>query len=130
MRPYNQGDLYFNFMCLMDTAFKIYMKQNKFSNIFNYLFNENNEIINQYKKDCQFYYGEPVKINNDRGYLTNIFKKGNEFYCKVRLEKGYYEFNLKDNIKETIKVTNFDGDDNNNTDNKKQIHKCASCYIF
>ena len=130
MRPYNQGDLYFNFMGLMDTAFKIYMKQNKFSNIFNYLFNENNEIINQYKKDCQFYYGEPVKINNDRGYLTNIFKKGNEFYCKVRLEKGYYEFNLKDNIKETIKVTNFDGADNNNTDNKKQIHKCASCYIF
>ena len=127
MRPFNVGDIYFNFMGLMDTAFKIYMKQNKFNNIFNYLFNEKNEIINQYKTDCQFYFGEPVKINNDRGYLTNIFKKGNDFYCKVRLEKGYFEFNLKDDIKETIKV---DSDENNNLENKKQIPKCASCYIF
>ena len=42
MRPYKEGDLYFNYIGLMDTAFKIYMKQNKFQYIFNYYFDENN----------------------------------------------------------------------------------------
>ena len=130
MRPFNKGNLHFNFVGLMDTAFKIYMKQNKFSNIFNYLLNENNEVIKEYNQDCEYYFGEPVKINNQRGYLTNIFLKGNDYICKVRFEKGYFEFNLKDDIKETIKGYNYGGDENNNLDNKKKIHKCASCYIF
>ena len=130
MRPFNKGNLHFNFVGLMDTAFKIYMKQNKFSNIFNYLLNENNEVIKEYNQDCEYYFGEPVKINNQRGYLTNIFLKGNDYICKVRFEHGYFEFNLKDDIKETIKGYNYGGDENNNLDNKKKIHKCASCYIF
>ena len=130
MRPYKQGDLYFNYIGLMDTAFKIYMKQNKFQNIFNYSFDENNEIKVEYKKDCEFFYGEPVITHNGRGFLTNVYKKDNIYYGKVKIEKGYIDIKIESNIKETIKTEYNEKELIDEVPNKKKSQKCGSCMVF
>ena len=71
----NKLNFKFNFYGLMDTAFRIYLKQNHFEHLFNYLINEEGEIIEEYENNCEFYYGEPVMINNTKGYLVYITKK-------------------------------------------------------
>ena len=62
----------FNFKGLMDTAFRIYQKQEEFKHLFNYLINEKGEIIEEFKEDCKFYYGEPVTVDKTKGYLINL----------------------------------------------------------
>ena len=55
-------------MGLMDTAYKIYIKQYNFEHFFNYIYDTNNssenlEIVGENLNDCEFYYGEPITVN-------------------------------------------------------------------
>ena len=92
----------------MNTAFKIYLNQKNFEHIFNYLMNSNEEIIEEYKDNCEFYYGEPVSVDNKMGYLINISEKDNDIIAKIKVDKDYlYIKNNKNKItKETIKDNN------------------------
>jgi hypothetical protein len=81
----------FNYMGLMDTAYKIYIKQLKFEHIFNYLIDKEGEIIEEYKDNCEFYYGEPVTVNGKNGFIVNVTKKTeNEVIIKIKLKKGFF----------------------------------------
>ena len=73
----------------MDTAYKIYIKQNKFENLFNYVLDNKGNIINGYLDNCQFYFGEPVSIGGKHGYLIYISKiEGkSEVNVKIKLTK-------------------------------------------
>ena len=105
----NNKKFYFNFSGLMDTAFKIYIKQLKFEHIFNYLTNEKGEIIEEYKDNCEFYYGEPVIVDKSRGYLVNISQNEDNISAKIKIEKNYLNIKFSSNkiIKETIKDNNM-----------------------
>ena len=127
MKPHKKGDLYFNYIGLMDTAFKLYMKQNTFNHIFNYSFDENNVIKDEYKKDCQFFYGEPINTHNGKGFLINVYKKDNIYYGKVKIEKGYIDVKIENKIKETIKSDYYENYKNTRI---KESQKCGSCIIF
>ena len=127
MKPHKKGDLYFNYIGLMDTAFKLYMKQNTFNHIFNYSFDENNVIKDEYKKDCQFFYGEPINTHNGKGFLINVYKKDNIYYGKVKIEKGYIDVKIENKIKETIKSDYYENYKNTRI---KETQKCGSCMIF
>ena len=135
MRPHKKGDLYFNFMSLIDTAFQLYIKKDKFSHIFNYVFNENYQIKEEYKKDCKYFYGEPVNTNEGKGYLLNITQRDNEYYAKVKLEKGFIEIKIHPgmNFKETVKIEYNENDDIENVSREKKSKKkliCDGCFVF
>lgn len=100
--------LNFNFMGLMDTAYKIYLKQLKFEHIFNYLINNEGEIIEEYKENCEFYYGEPVIVDNSKGYIVSVSENDNGIYAKIRTDNNYLNIKYEPNkiIKETIKDNN------------------------
>ena len=129
-----------NLMGLMDTAYKIYLKQYNFEHFFNYIYDsnktENSEISEEYIKDCEFYYGEPITVNGKIGYLINIYKKddNDRVYIKIKLDKGYYETNIskKKVIKETVKsynseTTDFSSIKQNNDDDNRVF--CGGCLI-
>ena len=134
-----------NLMGLMDTAYKIYLKQYNFEHIFNYIYDntttENSEITEEYMNDCEFYYGEPITVNGKSGYLINIYKRDDneKVYIKIKLNKGYYEtvISRKKIIKETVKIYNSETTD---LSNSKQINEeinndgtrtyCGGCNIY
>ena len=134
-----------NLLGLMETAYKIYLKQFNFEHFFNYLYENNktdtDRILEEYDKDCHFYYGEPITVNGKMGFLINIYKIENEndkVYIKIKVKKGYYETNVSEKkiIKETVKLT---GDEISNeiegdlvkSGGEEQQSKvlCGSCVI-
>ena len=124
----NTLKLSFNFSGIMNTAFKIYLNQKNFEHIFNYLINSNEEIIEEYKDNCEFYYGEPVSVDNKMGYLINISEKDNDIIAKIKVDKDYlYIKNNKNKItKETIKDNNA-----RKTNADKNTVLCnGNCLIF
>ena len=106
----------FNYMGLMDTAYKIYIKQLKFEHIFNYLIDKEGEIIEEYKDNCEFYYGEPVIIDKTKGYLISISENENNLYAKIKIDNNYLVTKYEPNkiIKETIKDNNLKSKNNYN----------------
>jgi hypothetical protein len=129
-----------NLMGLMDTAYKIYIRQNIFEHFFNYIYDnndsaENLEISKENLNDCEYYYGEPITVNGKMGFLINIYEKENDkVYIKIKLNKGYYETNTikKKIIKETVKICNFENTDicsskQNNNENSNVF--CGGCLI-
>ena len=124
-------DYYFNYLGLMNTAYQIYLKKFNFEHLFNYIFNEKEEIIEEFKNNCQYYYGEPVTINNKKGFLVNVYKNHKEIYAKIRLNnKGFFDSSIENiKIKETIKEDKYIGKNNNNLiEQNKTI--CSGCYIL
>ena len=109
-----------NFLGLMDTAYRIYISKLKFGYIFNYLVDNDNYIQKEYLDNCQFYYGEPLIINKNKGYLLSIKKcsKNNDsdedmYEIRMKIKNGYYveKINISKITKETYKKKdNFDVD--------------------
>ena len=102
-----------NLLGLMDTAYKIYLKQHHFEHFFNYVY-ENNKtdvegIVEEFMTDCKYYYGEPITVNGKMGFLVNIYKneETDKVYLKIKVKKGYYETNVSEKkiIKETVKIS-------------------------
>ena len=119
----------FNFRGLMDTAYKIYIKQNEFKYIFNYLTDEKGEIIEEYKDNCEYYYGEPVTVDKTRGYLINISQKDGNIYAKIKINKNYLtiKYSADKIVKDTIKDNDFKKTDIKNNNNPVV---CEGCYIL
>ena len=122
-----------NFMGLMDTAYKIYIKQTKFEYLFNYILDNKEQITNIYNNNCQFYFGEPVIIGGKYGYLVNMSLTGDkkEINVKIKLKDGYFigKVTIEQIIKETVKNrVNIDNLINNQVEQKNSI--CSHCEIF
>ena len=116
----------FNFFGLMNTAYKLYIKRKEFSYIFNYLINKDGEIVEEYNEDCYYYYGEPIKYKDKRGYIIKVYKKeDNLFYLKIKFEDKIREikYDPKNIIKETLKDNNLTKEHNN----FKFIHDRVTC---
>ena len=133
-----------NLLGIMDTAYKIYLKQYNFEHYFNCVY-ENNKtdtesILQEYVNNCYFYYGEPITVNGKMGFLVNIFKNedNDKVYIKIKLKKGYYETNVieKKIIKETVKITEEEdgkeieeGKNKNGPEQEQGGVFCGSCII-
>ena len=125
----NNYDYYFNFLGLMNTAYKIYLKQFNFEHLFNYIINEKEEIIEEYKNNCEYYYGEPVTIKKQKGFLVNVYKNKNETYAKIKIINGFIDSSIDNiTIKDTIKEEKYNGTNDNIIDQNKTI--CSGCYII
>ena len=133
-----------NLLGLMNTAYKIYLKQHHFEHFFNYVYeNDKSDVdalVQEYMTDCKYYYGEPITVNGKMGFLVNICKNNDndKVYIKIKIKKGYYETNVSEKkiIKETIKIVE---EKNNNEDGEKikllpneEQNKvfCGSCLII
>ena len=99
-----------NLLGLMNRAYMIYQEQLQFEHIFNFIYDKYYNIINEYSKDCQFYFGEPVTIDGNFGFIIDITKDeekndDDKVNIKVKLKKGFYtgKISIKKIIKETIK---------------------------
>ena len=122
-------DFHFNFLGLMNTAYQIYIKQFNFVHLFNYILNEKGEIIEEFKNNCQYYYGEPITINKEKGFLVNAYKKNNDIYVKIKTNKGFIETKANNlNIKDTIKEDYFEEINNINKINQNKAI-CSGCLI-
>ena len=131
-----------NLLGLMDTAYKIYLKEYNFKHFFNYVYennnNDNDTLIEEYMDDCHYYYGEPITVNGKMGFLVNIYKndESDKVFIKIKVKKGYYETNVTEKkiIKETVKITgdmaNVDNDGKNNDNEQKTNVICGGCIIF
>ena len=135
-----------NFLELINGAYKIYLKEAKFKHIFNYIFEENYNIIKEYPNNCEFYYGEPVTVNQKNGFIVDITKEegkkdSNNVNIRIKLKKGFYNvlINKDKIIKETYKKQgNIDIDSllnyGNNDINKEKENEiiCGSqvCLIY
>ena len=101
--------LRFNFLGLMNTAYKLYLKRFQFSHMFNYLINKKGEIVETYVDNCLYYYGEPIKYQNKNGYIMSVIEKeDNCLFLKVKFEDGIREikFDVQNIIKDTLKDNN------------------------
>ena len=113
MNDEEQKDHNLNFVGLMDRAYIIYLGRYKFKYIFNYIFDENNNIINEYMNNCEFYYGEPVMVDGKNGFIVDIKKekgkKSNNVDIKIKLKKGFFTGKVSVNkiYKETFKKKSF-----------------------
>ena len=144
---HDKKDFYFNFEGLMDTAYKIYINQVKFEHLFNYILDNNENIINEFLDNCQYYYGEPVTVEGNKGYLINVFKENEnekEISVKIKLKNGYFisKVDVSKLIKETVKIASSKGSSMNNSSlevygkNSKQVGEvkkrgkiCGNCFI-
>ena len=137
-----------NLIGLMDRAYSVYLHRFKFKYLFNYIFDEENNIINEYSHNCEFYYGEPVTIDGKRGFIVNITKDGDKkenkkVNFKIKIKKGFFsgQINIDKIIKETYKKPgkiniDFLIDEGKENQNRKNVEKteiiCGSqvCSIF
>ena len=129
----NKKEFCFNYIGLMDTAYKIYIKQNKFENLFNYVFDGKGNVVNVFLSNCQFYFGEPINIGGKYGYLMFMSKiEGKkEVNVKVKFKDGYFisNINLEQIIKETVKSDASVGNlVKSEVQQKDSV--CGSCHIF
>jgi hypothetical protein len=132
----NKKEFNFNFLGLMNTAYKIYLKQNKFEHLFNYIIDNKEQIANVFDDNCQYYFGEPVTIDGNSGYLIYMNKKEEEkeINVKIKLKNGYFISKVfpEKIIKETVK--DFDVQIINNSKFGGNVEKkasiCAHCAIF
>ena len=130
---FNKKEFCFNYMGLMDTAYKIYIKQTKFENLFNYILDAKGNITNVFLDNCQFYFGEPVNIGGKFGYLISMSKiEGKkEVNVKIKFKDGFFiskvpiEQIIKDTIKSDIKIENLV---KSQVEQKESV--CAHCEIF
>ena len=131
----NKKEYSFNYFGLMNTAYKIYLKQKNFEHLFNYVLDNKEQIINVFADNCQYYYGEPVSIDNNPGYLAYMHKNNGEkeISVKIKLKNGYFISKVLPEkiIKETVKF--FVNQNNNNKVGgvvEKKDSVCGSCEIF
>ena len=119
----------FNFLSVMDTAYKIYIGQLNFEHIFNYIINDQGDIIEEYNNNCFYYYGEPVVVKDKKGYLVNLQKNEKSEICaKIRVDNEIIETKIKGtDIKETIKNESLNID---NTNNQNSDEICSGCEIY
>ena len=112
----------------MDTAFQIYIGQLNFEHIFNYILNDKGEIVEEFKNNCFYYYGEPVLFKNNRGFLVNMYKNEKSEICaKIQVNSGILETKVRgSDIKETIKKEM----DNETTNNQYNDEVCSGCEIY
>ena len=118
----------FDFISLMDTAYRIYVKQINFEHIFNYIINDEGEIIEEFKNNCFYYYGEPVVVKNTKGFLINMYKnEKSEMVARVQVNSSVIETKVRNSdIKETIK--NEIEVENTNSQNNDEV--CSGCEIY
>jgi hypothetical protein len=90
-----------NFMGVMKRAYKLYINpKQKFEHLFNYVFDKNNNIKQEYLKNCNFFYGEPVVVNGKSGYILNITKEkeddenSKDVIITIKLNKGIHNENI------------------------------------
>ena len=129
----NKKEFYFNYLGLMDTAYKIYIQQNKFENLFNYILDGKGNIINAFLDNCQFYFGEPVNVGGKYGYLMQINKiEGKqEVNVRIKFKDGYFigtlpiEQIIKETVKSNSSIKNLIP---NEVEKKDSV--CAHCGIF
>ena len=119
----------FNFLSIMDTAYRLYIGQTNFEHIFNYIINNEGRISKEFMNNCLYYYGEPVKFKNNKGFLINMYKNEKSEICaEIQTNNGIIEIKVRgSDIKETIKknTMNFD---TRNVKNNDEI--CSGCIIF
>ena len=123
----------FNYLGLMDTAYKIYSKQNKFENLFNYVLDSKGNIVNMFLDNCQFYFGEPVNIGGKYGYLMYMSKiEGKkEINVKIKFKDGFFisKVSIEQIIKETVKSeASIENLVKSEVEQKDGV--CAHCGIF
>ena len=82
-------------MGVMRRAYKLYIHPKlKFEHLFNYVFDKNNNITQEYLKNCNFFYGEPVIVNGKSGYIIRITKEKEDdensknVIIAIKLNKG------------------------------------------
>ena len=119
----------FNFVSVMDTAYKIYIGQLNFDHIFNYIINDKGDIVEEFKNNCFYYYGEPVCWKDNKGFLVNMYKNEKSEICaKIQVNNKILEAKVKgSDIKETIKKEYNGYSENNNQDNDEI---CSGCKIY
>ena len=133
----NKREFNFNYLGLMNTAYKIYIKQKQFEHLFNYIVDNKEQITNCFADNCQYYYGEPVTIDGNIGYLIYMSKNegDKEIYVKVKLKNGYFISKVSPEkiIKETIKLLENQSDKDTKIvggEVAKRDSVCGKCEIF
>ena len=133
----NKREFNFNYLGLMNTAYKIYIKQKQFEHLFNYIVDNKEQITNCFADNCQYYFGEPVTIDGNIGYLIYMSKNEGEkeIYVKVKLKNGYFVSKVfpEKIIKETIKLLENQSDKEAKIvggEVAKRDSVCGKCEIF
>ena len=111
----DRKDTSLNLFALMRRAYRLYISPDlKFEHIFNFVFDKDNKVIQEYLKNCEFYYGEPVIVDGKKGFIINVTKQtDNKITIKIKLKKGYFTVTTDINKieRETLKKrTNIDLD--------------------
>ena len=133
----NKKEFSFNYLGLMNTAYRIYLKQKQFEHLFNYILDNKEQIINVFADNCQYYYGEPVSVDGNPGYLEYMQKNNGEkeIKVKIKLKNGYFISKVSPEkiIKETVKGFVYPKE---NKENKvvgvveKRDSVCGSCILY